>query len=243
MSKLRRDAPARPVPRLLVLLNPAGAFASVALRPLWGLAVVVVLACAVLPPLAFVARADIAAVVEKELKRAGRLEKIPEDERARVLELGATAMKVALPAGAVAKRALWMTLLSLVIFGLSKTARPELKLSPVAGAVGLAMAPLAVQDLLVAATFLSVTPSALAALDATNPILSNPAAVFGLDAGHSIAGALLKGLDFFELWSAALVGFGVNRVLATRSSTPWAVAFGGHAAAVVASVGSAAAGS
>lgn len=54
------------------------------------------------------------------------------------------------------------------------------------------------------------------------------AAWLGLDVGHTVAGALLRGLDFFELWSAALLGLGVNVVAGMRSPLPYVVAFGGH---------------
>lgn len=241
MTTIRRRAAPAPRPRVLVLLDPAGAFAAVAARPMWGLAVVVVLAVAALPPLAFIARADVEAVVKKEITRSGRLEQIPADKRSEIITLGATAMKAALPVGALVKRSVWMTALSLLLFALLKGARPELKLSPVAGAVGLAMAPLLVHDVLAAATYLSRDAGELLVMDLTNPILSNPAAWLGLDSGHTVAGALLKGLDFFELWSCVLVGVGVNAVVGLRSRLPWAVAFGGHAAAIIVAAAGAAA--
>lgn len=242
MTTIRRRAAPAPRPRVLVLLNPAGAFAAVAARPLWGLAVVVVLAFAVLPPVAFLAKADVEAVVRKEITRSGRLEQVPADQHEQVISIGATAMKGALPAGAVVKRSIWMTLLSLLLLGLLKGSRPELKLSPVAGAVGLAMAPLVVHDLLAAITYLSRDAAGLMTMDLTNPVLSNPAAWLGLDSGHTVGGALLKGLDFFELWSCALVAWGVNAVVGARSMLPWIVAFGGHLVTVVVGAASAAVG-
>lgn len=237
MTTIQRTGEAHPRPRALVLFDPAGAFAAVKARPLWGWAVVVMLTFAVMPPLAFLSRADTTAVVKKELTRSGRLEKMPEDVRAQAIEMGGKAMVVALPVGAIAKRSIWMTLLSLLLLALLKGARPDLKLSPVAGAVGLAMAPLALKDVLEAATFLARDVSAIS--DATNPLLSNPAAWLGLDAGHTVAGALLRGLDFFELWSITLVGFGVNAVVGARSWLPWLVPFAGHLAVVVAGAASA----
>lgn len=211
-----------------MLLDPRGAFTSVAARPLWGIGVVVMLAFAAAGPLVFIARADTTAIVKRELVKSGKLESIPEANRETVLDVGGKGMMVALPVGAAVKRSIWMTILTLVCLGLLKGSRPELKMSPVAGAVAVAMAPLALQDVLVAVTFLVKDPMQL---DATNAVLSNPAAWFGFDAGHTVAGALLRGLDFFELWSCALVGFGVNIVANTRSMLPYAVAFGGHAIA------------
>ena len=229
-SSITRTAAAAPRPRVLVLLDPRGAFTAVAARPLWGLGVVVLLAFAVLPPLVFVSRVDTQALVKRELIKSGELDKIPEAQRDTVIDVGGKGMLVALPAGAMAKRSLWMTILTLVCLGLLKGSRPELKMSPVAGAVAVAMAPLAVHDVLVAVTFLVKDPMQV---DATNAVLSNPAAWLGYDAGHTVAGALLRGFDFFELWSCWLVGLGVNVVANTRSSLPYAVAFGGHALATL----------
>lgn len=225
-SSITRTAPVAATPRALVLLNPRGAFTAVAARPLWGLGVVVMLAFAVVPPLVFVSQVDTNALVKRELMKSGELEKIPEAQRETVIDVGGKGMLFALPGGAMAKRSIWMTILTLVCLGLLKGSRPELKMSPVAGAVAVAMAPLALHDVLVAITFLVKDPMQV---DATNAVLSNPAAWLGYDAGHSVPGALLRGLDFFELWSCWLVGLGVNVVANSKSSLPYAVAFGGHA--------------
>lgn len=225
-SGITRTAAAAPRPRALVLLDPRGAFTAVAARPLWALGVVVMLAFAIAPPLVFVARTDATAIVKRELQQSGRMEQMTPEQREQAISLGSKGTKILLPVGAAVKRSLWMTILTLVCLGLLKGSRPELKMSPVAGAVAVAMAPLAVHDVLVAGTFLFKDPMQV---DATNAVLSNPAAWLGYDAGHSVAGALLRGLDFFELWSCWLVGLGVNVVAQSRSSLPYVVAFGGHA--------------
>jgi hypothetical protein len=228
MTSIARAAPTLPKPRALVLIDPRGAFLAVAARPLWGLGVVFMLAFAVVPPLVFVARADTSAIVKRELNKSGKLDAVPAEQREQVIEVGGKGMVFALPAAAAAKRAIWMTIVTLVCLGLLKGSRPELTMSPVAGAVAVAMAPVALHDTFVALAFLFKDPMQL---DAQNAVLSNPAAWLGLDAGHTVAGALLHGLDFFELWSAALLGLGVNVVAGTRSSLPYLVAFGGQAIA------------
>lgn len=229
-SGIARSQPIAPRPRALVLIDPRGAFAAIALRPLWGIGVALMLAFAVLPAAVFVARVDTHAIVKRELTKSGELEKIPEAQRETVIDVGGKGMKAALPGGAIAKRSIWMTLLTLICLALLKGTRPELRMSPVAGAVAYAMAPLAVHDVLEAITFIVKDPMQL---DATNSVLSNPAAWLGFDASHSVAGALLRGLDFFELWMCWLVGVGVNVVANTRSMIPYAVAFGGHALVTV----------
>lgn len=225
-TTIARTQPARPAARALVLFNPRGAFTAIAARPLWGIGVVIMLAFAVVPPLVFVARTDAAALVKRELQRTGRMDALTPEQREQAIQFGSRGTQVVLPLGAMAKRSIWMTCLTLICLALLKGARPDLKMSPVAGAVAYAMAPLAVHDTLVAVTFFLKDPMQL---DATNAVLSNPAAWLGFDAGHTVAGALLRGLDFFELWSCALVGLGVNVAANARSSLPYLVAFGGHA--------------
>lgn len=227
-ATIKRMAPTKPATRALVLFDPRGAFTAVAARPLWGLGVIVMLTFSVLPALVFVARADTEAIVKRELVKSGKLEAIPADQRDKIIEVGGKGMQFALPLGAAAKRSIWMTIVTLVCLALLKGSRPELKMAPVAGAVAVAMAPLAAHDVLVAVTFLVKDTMQV---DATNAVLSNPAAWLGYDASHTLAGALLRGLDFFELWSCALIGIGVNVVAGTRSSLPYLVAFGGHALA------------
>ena len=232
-ATIKRAAPVKPAARALVLVDPRGAFTAAAARPLWGLGVVVMLAFAVLPALVFVARADTHALVKRELVKSGKLEAIPAEQRETVIDVGGKGMKIAFPIGAAAKRSIWMTIVTLVCLGLLKGSRPELKMGPVAGVVAVAMAPLALQDVLTAVTFFTKDATQL---DPANPLLANPAAWLGLDSAHTVGGALLRGLDFFELWSCALVGIGVNIAASTRSSLPYLVAFGGH---VLATVGSA----
>ncbi len=200
----------------------------------------VMLAFSLLPPLTYLARGDVAAVVEREMKRSGKMDQVPADKRAEIISMGAKAMKVALPVGAVVKRGAWIILAAALCFGLLRGTRPELKLAPVVGAVALAMAPSAVHDVLAALTYLVKDVSTI---DAQNPVLSNPAAWLGIQTAHSVTGAALHGLDFFELWSCVLIAVGANAVAGTRSTMPWIVSFGGHALAMAAAVAGAAASS
>ena len=223
--------------RALVLLDPAGAFASVAKRPLSGLVFAAMLGFALLPPAAFLAKADLPAFVEREIKKSGKADALTAEQKQQGVDVGAKLMKVVLPVGALVKRAMWMSVLAALCFALLRGSRPELTLEPLLAATALAMAPLALRDVLVAATYLAKD---VMAIDAQNPLLANPAAWLGMEVGKSAAAAALKGLDFFDVWACALVGVGVNIVAGTRSWTPWFVAFGAHAATVALSVATAA---
>ncbi|MBI1945178.1 MAG: YIP1 family protein [Deltaproteobacteria bacterium] len=222
------DDPMRqgPRPRALVLLEPRRAFLSVRAKPMAALALGVMLALSLAPPLAFVSQVDTTKLLERELKKSGKLEQIPPEQLEQMRSVGGTVMKVALPLGAVGKRALWIFVVTGLAFLLMRGARPELRFSTTLGAVALGCAPTALHDVATALTFLVKDPMTLA--DAQNAVLSNPAAWFALDTARSVAGALLHGLDFFTLWSCGLIAVGVNVVAGAKSVIPWAVTFGLH---------------
>ena len=219
-----------PRSRALVLFDPRGAFAAVRARPLAALVLGVMLGLALAPPLVFIARVDTAKVLERELKKSGRLEQVPPEQLEQMRSVGSVAMTVMLPAGALGKRAAWIFLVTGLVFLLLRGARPELRFSTTLAAVALGCAPLALHDVATALTFLMRDPMAIA--DAQNAVLSNPAAWLALDTGRSVTGALLRGLDFFELWSCALIAIGVNVVAGGRSVIPWAASYGLHVALV-----------
>ena len=58
---------------------------------------------------------------------------------------------------------------------------------------------------------------------------SNVAAFLPAEQAETPWGIFLRGLDFFELWSCGLVGYGLAAVAGGRSRLPYALAFGGHA--------------
>jgi len=219
-----------PRPRVLVLLDPRGAFASVRARPLWALALTIVFAFAVVPPIVFLARTDAVVVVERALKKSGATEKIPKEQLAQTIQIGAKTLAVALPGGAVAKRALWCWFIGLLAWALLRSARPDQKIGPVMGAIAVGAAPLVVKDLLEAGAFWLQDPLLL---DEQNAVLSNPAAWFAIDSQTEVSGALLKGLDFFDLWSCALMAMGANIVAGTRSWLPYFASFGAQILATV----------
>lgn len=219
-----------PRPRAWVLLDARRAFLAVRARPLAGLTLALMLALSLAPPLVFVSRVDTTEVLMREMKKSGRMEQVPPEQLEQMREVGGKAMAVMLPVGAVGKRAGWVFVVTALIFMLLRGARPELRFSSVLGAVALGCAPLALHDLITALTFLIKDPLSLP--DTQNVVLSNPAAWLLKDSGQSVVGALLKGLDFFELWSCALIALGVGVVAKAKGIVPWAASFGLHAVTV-----------
>jgi hypothetical protein len=230
---------AQPRPRALVLFDPEGAFAAVAARPRPLVAMLVLCAFALLPPLSFVAKANqvggMRAVLVDEMKKSGAWEKIqamPATQREQVLRAAAPAMTVALPLGAVGKRCGWLLLVAVACFVLVRhTSQRPIGLFDVVGVVAVGAAPLAVHDAL---TAVSLLVHDLRAIDPQNAVMSNPAAFFfdGPEARTALAMAL-RGVDVFELHACWLMGLGVVRLTHTRSLSPWLVTFGGHVVATI----------
>jgi hypothetical protein len=230
---------AQPRPRAFVLFDPDGAFAAVAARPRPLVAMLVLCAFALLPPLSFVAKANqvggMRAVLVDEMKKSGAWEKIqamPAEQRERVLRASAPAMTVALPLGAVGKRCGWLLLVAVGCFVLVRhTSQRPIGLFDIVGVVAVGAAPLAVHDLL---TAVSLLMHDLRAIDPQNAVMSNPAALFfdGREARTALAMAL-RGVDVFELHACWLMGLGVVQLTHTRSVSPWLVSFGGHVVATV----------
>lgn len=221
---------ARPALRALVLIDPRGAFTSVRTRPLTVLVLACMLGLALAPPIAFLATQDVAAVMQRELKRSGRLETMTPEQREVVQSAGVASIKVALPVGAAGKRGVWIVLVAALSFALLRGARPGLAFSPVLAAVALSTAPLALQDLLAASTFAFKDTSTM---DLQNVVLSNPAAWLKMETGHSPLAVVLRGLDFFDLWACGLAGFGTALVAEARSRMGYVAAFGLHGVGVV----------
>ena len=214
-----------PRSRAWVLLDPKGAFASVVAKPMAVATLAVMLGCALLPPITFLARGDVAAVVAKEMKKSGRMDQVTAEQRDSAMQMASKVMTVALPVGALSKRIGWIFLLTALCFGLMRGQKPELKFGPLLGAVALAAAPLAVHDVLTGARFLVAD---LMTVDLQNAVLSNPAAWLSMETGRTVAGTLLRGLDLFDLWACVLVGIGASAVAQSRSIVPYVVSFGAH---------------
>ncbi|HEY4220230.1 MAG TPA: hypothetical protein VGO62_02790 [Myxococcota bacterium] len=224
-SPFRRRQGPKPTARILVFFDPKGAFASVAQKPLAVLTLALMLGFALVPAVTYVARADLRAFVDHQIKASGKADAMTPEQREQAVTIGAKAMTGFFPGLALVARGAWILIAAALSFALLRGSKPELRFAPVVGAVALAMAPLAIHDVLATIAYLSKD---VMSINGLNPVLSNPAAWLELDEKSSPLGALLKGLDLFDLWTCALIGIGINVVAGTRSSVPYVVAFGGH---------------
>jgi len=228
LSGLRRREHA-PRARVWVLFDPDGAFAATIARPRWLACLLVAALCALAPPVAFLIAAsrgdDYASVIADEMKKSGRWDRIPPSARDRALGVIVPATKALLPVGAVAKRLSWIVTVALVCYGLVRATRPRVRLSAVLACAAVGAAPLFIHDLVAAAELVSAPD--VRALDATNPVLSNPAAWWWSGAaGRTPLATALRALDVFELWACAWMVVGLDRAVGGRTRVPALVVVG-----------------
>jgi hypothetical protein len=227
----------RPVSGWLVLLSPRRAFVGARDKPRAWIALLLLLLISLAPPLAFFSAHDFEAFVLREMKASGQLENVPPDGMKIIEEKVIPAMRVALPVGAAAKRAVWCLVIALLGFALLRGTSKELRFRQCLNALVLAAAPLALHDLFTALIYL-VRDAGL--YDVRNPVLSNPSAWLKLHPEQDPVGAALIGLDLFSLWAVWLAGLGLAVVSGRKGVLPWLVPGLSHVVIVVGKVANAA---
>jgi hypothetical protein len=197
-----------PASRFTVLWQPRAAFAALQQRPRLWLTLVVVLAVASLPAVAFVATQNIEQHIKREMKLSGAWEKLPADLRDRTLVTTAAISTVGMPVGAAAMRGIAVLATALLCFLFAGQAQQQPSVAAVGSAAALAQAPLMVRDVLQAIMMASSRELTMA----QNPLLSSPTGLLSDDQARSWWGVLLGGLDVFSIWTILLVGIGMHVV-------------------------------
>lgn len=223
MRALSKSAP-RPAPLWMVWFSPRGAFASLSQKPRAFMLVALLLAACVAPAITFVVKADVAAAMEKQMKRSGAWDDLPADNRDEIMQKIADAMVYLGPGGALLKRALYLFGIGLLALLLLRATNEDLRFSVVIAAVALGMTPVLLQDLLETLVFLVRDPTTL---NLDSPLRSHLGA-FAPDDWPKKLNALLAGVDLFALWVAGLVGVGLQVVSRSKSAIPYAIPLGAH---------------
>ena len=234
LPSLRKKAAHPPRARVLVFIDPVGAFVATLKRPMLALMLVVACACAVAPAVAFVVSAQrqggITAVVAGQMEKSGALDRLKQknvdkDGQAAAIARAGKAVAIFAPVGAVVQRlGLLLLVAAACFFGLRGT-RKTLRFSAVLAVVVVGAAPLYVHDLLAAVALMALDAGTI---DTKNVVASNLAAIFFVDDNRSIAAIVLQSLDVFSLWALWLMGAGVVHAAGGRTTWPWVVTFGLH---------------
>lgn len=229
--------------RFLALFDLDGAVVAAARRPLWAISMWVAAAFAVLPPLAFLESASrgdgIAVVMKQELNKSGKLDQLNAEQREKFDRVVVPATTVMLPIGAAAKRQLWIFYCALVCLAFLQGTRPHMTFKNTVAVAVVGAAPWFVHDVVSAVALFHFD---VGGIDPSNAVASNPAAWLfsGKDTRTPLA-VFLRGVDFFELWGCVWMSAALTRHAGGRTSLPAVVVFGGHLAATLKDVASAAA--
>ena len=202
-----------------IFLAPVAAFAEERSK-LRKWLVVVMLLSAALPGVGFVATVDAKAQLEKEMRATGKMEQMSDEQIDVAMKVGPLAIKVVAVAGAVFSRALWIFFLALIAWVLTKGTESSVRYLVFVTTIALACVPVAVLDVLGAATYFLKPPGTF---DIANPVQSNPAAWLGYDVQASVIGAVLSHLDLFRLWTLFLTGLGLALAAPKKRKLMWIV--------------------
>lgn len=197
----------------LVLVDPVGATGPAVEARRWAWPLLLIMLCATAAGTAFALRWEAGPAVVRQLQQSGRLEKMTESEITEEIE---TAWRRGM-VGGVARGLIFTPLMVLALAAvlwlcgwLLEAPAPFASLFAVAV---LALLPLALKDLIFTACALAqhtlseqqvaeLVPSSLAALKGLSPKLKRA----------------LGAVDFFRLWSAALLGLGFSAATGMRRS-------------------------
>ena len=229
--------------RFLALVDLDGAVVAAAKKPMWAISMWLAATFAVLPPLAFLASASrgdgVAVVMKQELNKSGKLDQLTAEQRDGFDRIVVPATTVMLPIGAAAKRQLWIFYCALVCLAFLQGTRKHMTFKNTIAVAVVGAAPWFLYDVVSAVTLLHFD---VGGIDPSNPVASNPASwIFSGKETRTPLAVFLRGFDFFELWGCVWMTSALTRHAGGRTSLPAVVVFGGHVAATLKDVASAAA--
>jgi Yip1 domain len=171
-------------------------------------------------------------------KQADRLERMPADQRERVMQQQTTVTKVISYFFPAVTLILWLVMAAVLYATLKFAASADLKFKTVfallvyAGLPGLLRALLAILSLLSGVSGDSFTFQ--------NPVATNPG-YFVDPSTNPILHSFLTSFDIFTIWTLVLAAIGITCISKVKSGTAYAVVFGWFAVVVLGGVGIAAA--
>lgn len=214
------------------LAAPRPTFESVAARPSWGVALVVLLLTTLIVSVAAMPKLDMEQSIRQRMESQGA--DVGEEQIAQAVRMADTFKWVGAVVGVVASLVIYF-LLALVFWLVFRLLGGDFSYPASLAVVTHGLLPLAVAGLLALPVVFargSFTPEELQ----TGLIASNPAFFLDRDAAPALR-TLLASLDVFKIWSAALLGLGYSIVARVRLGTALAAILGLWAVYVAGKIG------
>jgi hypothetical protein len=173
-------------------------------------------------------------VVENQIqlqpKQADRIERLPADQRQKVLQQQVTLIKMISYAVPVIALVLYAIFAGVLFATLKFGASVELKYKTLFALIVYTRLPLLLTTLL---AMLSLAAGVSGdAFNIENPVATNPGYFIGPD-GSAVLRALLTPFDVFTIWTLVLTAIGITCISKVKRGTAFAVVFGWFAVVVV----------
>lgn len=209
--------------------SPARAFAALAARPRWVLALLVLVVMAALVQVVTLRHLDMPGTVREQLAKSAAGREMSEEQLERMVAQGSKFAPVGAAVGVAASPVLLLLVAAVYFLGL-KLAGSETEFKPVLAATVHAMVPPSVANSTVLALVVS-QKELLTASEMSRAVKSHLTAFLSPDAPAALRGAG-EVLDVFNMWMWVLLTIGlaaVGRIPRTRAATVVAVVWVGWA--------------
>jgi len=191
-----------------VLVAPAKAFAAIAERPTWVVALITLIAVSVMATVVVTPRIDMEKVMRDQIAQSGR--QVPNDVLDRQIEFAQKFRWVFAAVGLVAQPVIYL-LVALVFWVLFRMLGSELDFQRSFAVAVHGFLPGALAGLLSLPVILSQTTLDYERMRSGSFLFSNPGAFLGPDTAKPLV-ALLSSFDVFSIWSVVLLAIGYRIV-------------------------------
>ena len=172
-------------------------------------------------------------LIQQQPKQADRIDRMPADQRQKVMQQQATITKWIAYAIPVVALAIYAVFAGLLLATLRFAASADLKYKTLFALIVYSRLPLIFGPLLAILSLVAGVSSD--GFNLRNPVATNPGYFIGPD-GSPVLRALLTPLDVFSLWTLILTAIGITCISKVKSSTAFAVVFGWFAVYVLGGV-------
>jgi hypothetical protein len=177
-------------------------------------------------------------LIQLQPKQADRIDRLPADQRERVMQQQATITRIISYAVPVIALGVYAVFAAVLLATLKFGASAEVKYKALFALVVYSRLPEVLMSLLATLSLLAGVSGD--AFNIQNPVATNPGYFIGPD-GSPVLRALLTPLDVFTIWTLVLTAIGITCISKVKRGTAFAVVFGWFAVVVLVRVALAAA--